>query len=176
MGSILQADCWWPNNDGFSRMPFKVSKPRRQCLDHFISKQRALKSQGCGKSAVKLCGCCHGYWMMYICICALKHSFSHELLKLEIPHPVAALSALAQISPTSSVRQTYGGPSTFNTTRVAGKTNLISNISLLLFFFAKSIVALTSWQHLSAVLQGERGEGVLLVYADHTVTENPTYF
>ncbi len=42
--SFLQVDCWWPKTSGYSRMPGKVSKPRRQHLDHFISQQRALKS------------------------------------------------------------------------------------------------------------------------------------
>ncbi len=37
-----------------TQMPGKVSKPRKQRLEHLISQPRALKSQGCGKSGVKL--------------------------------------------------------------------------------------------------------------------------
>ncbi len=36
------------------RLLGKVSKPRKQRLEHLISQPRALKSQGCGKSGVKL--------------------------------------------------------------------------------------------------------------------------
>ncbi len=53
-GSFLQVDCQWPKTSGYPNMPGKVSKARRQHLDHFISQKRALKSQGCGKSGVKL--------------------------------------------------------------------------------------------------------------------------
>ncbi len=41
-GSFLQAECWWTKTSGHSRIPGKVSKPRRQHLDHFILQQRAL--------------------------------------------------------------------------------------------------------------------------------------
>ena len=53
-GSFLQVDCWLPKTSGYPKMPGKASKARRQHLDHFISQQRPLKSQGCGKSGVKL--------------------------------------------------------------------------------------------------------------------------
>ncbi len=52
--SFLQVDYWWPKTSGYPNMPGKASKPRRQHLDHFISQQQTLKSQGCGKSGVKL--------------------------------------------------------------------------------------------------------------------------
>ncbi len=47
-------DCQWPKTSGYPKMPGKVSKPRRQHLHHFISQQRAPKSQGCAKSGIKL--------------------------------------------------------------------------------------------------------------------------
>ena len=45
LGSIhpkVQADCWWPKTSGCPKMPGKVSQPRRQCLDHFISQEHTL--------------------------------------------------------------------------------------------------------------------------------------
>ncbi len=43
-----------PLFSGYPKMPGKVSKSRMQRLDHFILQQGALKSQGCGKSGVKV--------------------------------------------------------------------------------------------------------------------------
>ncbi len=88
-GSSLQADFWFPKTSGYPRMPGKVSKPRKQCLDHFFTQQRALKSQGCGKSGVK-------FWMLSwrandvtTCVptCAFKHLFSHEPVLLNSNSP-----------------------------------------------------------------------------------------
>ncbi len=78
-GSFLQADCWWLKTSGYTKMAEKVLKPRKQCLDQFILQQWALKRQGCSKSGVKFC--CPWDWMLYLCTCAFKHSFSHELVK-----------------------------------------------------------------------------------------------
>ena len=69
-------DCRWPKTSGYSRLPGKVSKARRQHLDLFTSLQRALKSQGCGKSSYDYR---HEQQMTYMCTCAFKHSFLHEL-------------------------------------------------------------------------------------------------
>ncbi len=70
-------------NARLATLPGMALKPRRQPLDHFISKQWAVKLQRFGKSGVKLW--LLSWWSNGVrTTCAhlgsLKHLFSHELV------------------------------------------------------------------------------------------------
>ncbi len=72
----------------------------QRCLEKSQSQERNTSSPNHGhwsrKDVASLessCGCCHGDQMMYLCICAFKHVFSHELvlnsnsiLQIQRPH------------------------------------------------------------------------------------------